>query len=116
MGTEENQGSRLPRVWLSSDGEGWVRVSGETAFGRAPAPMDHVTVTAHGYLAMSGRTGDAWISTDGEHWRNLSTVVPGPGDEVRVIASAGDVLLAAGRSTAGRPAFWAGRLSRLLGQ
>jgi hypothetical protein len=116
VGTEENQGSRLPRVWLSSDGEGWLRVSGETAFGRAPAAMDHVTATAHGYLAMSGRTGDAWISTDGELWRNLSTFVSGPGDEVRVIASAGDVLLAAGRSTAGRPAFWAGRLSRLLGQ
>lgn len=115
VGLEEVQGDRRPRVWLSTDGESWIRMSGETPFGRAPAPMDHVTATDQGYLAITTATGDAWISTDGEHWRDLPAFEAGTGNAVKAIAAAGDVLVAAGHSSAGRPTFWAASLSDLLG-
>ncbi len=111
VGVEVAEGRRLPRIWLSSDGVGWLRLRAGMAPGRTPVSMDHVTSTDHGYMALQGSSGDAWISTDGEFWCNLPAFVAGPADAVRAVAAAGDVLLAAGRSTAGRPTFWAGSLS-----
>ena len=115
VGMEPVQGSRLPRAWLSADGEMWRSVSGETLAGRAPAPMDHVTATARGYFSMNRSSGDAWLSTDGRTWRNVIAFVPSAGDQVRAIASAGDLLLGAGRTSAGRPVFWVGSRSIEVG-
>jgi hypothetical protein len=116
VGTERVGERLLPRAWLSSDGAAWLQVDADAVPGRTATAMDHVTRTEDGYFAMSSSTGDAWVSTDGALWRNVPVFVAGPTDVVRAIAAAGDVLLAAGRSTAGRPTFWSASLSVQLGQ
>lgn len=112
---EAPQEARVPKVWLSGDGVGWLEGPGGVLPGRAPAPMDFVVATDHGYAAMSAATGDAWISTDGEFWRCLPAFNAEQGDTVLALAYANDTLVAGGRSSTGRPTFWSTTLSALLG-
>jgi hypothetical protein len=114
VGTEDVQGDHRPRVWHSTDGVEWHRFAGEVLSGRAPAPMDLVTATTRGYLAMTAAAGDAWLSTDGGSWLDFPAFEGGTGNAVRSVATAGDIVVAAGRSGAGRPAFWRTSLSDLV--
>jgi hypothetical protein len=103
----------VPRGWTSIDGRQWLAFRPDTALGRMPTQMEVVAPIEGGHVAMSG-TGDAWISLDAELWLNRAAFDAGPADAVRALAAAGDILIAAGRSTAGRPTFWVGSLSLQL--
>jgi hypothetical protein len=103
----------VPRGWTSIDGRHWLAFRPNTALGRMPTQMDVVAPTEGGHVAVSG-TGDAWISLDQGLWLNRPAFDAGPADAVRAVAAAGDILVAGGRSTAGRPTFWVGSLALQL--
>jgi hypothetical protein len=111
VGTEQVDDRPFPRAWRSSNGDGWLELQTLVPSGRVPRAIHHVVSTDLGYVAMSGTHGDAWISGDGEDWRHLVAFAGDQSTWVGDVVSAGDVLLAGGRSSAGRPTFWSASLA-----
>jgi hypothetical protein len=106
VGSSLGDAGLAPRAWLrSTDGE-WFELEPPMLDARAPASMDFVVATPVGYVAMSASTGDAWHSPDGVTWQNRPAFHAEAGDTIRALATSGDVVIAGGRTAAGRPALW----------
>jgi hypothetical protein len=115
VGGERRWSDEWPVSWLSGAGTAWLPYRHRSNHDRAPAAMDLVTATSHGYLAVNRRRGDAWLSTDGGDFVPFPALEPQAFESIDSIACIGDVLLAGGRELGG-PMVWTASLDAMLGR
>ncbi|HXG25783.1 MAG TPA: hypothetical protein VNL94_02895 [Candidatus Binatia bacterium] len=113
VGAEEMRGVRSPRAWLW-DGTTWELVAPDVLPGRQPTGAELVLSTEPGFVSLSAFNGDAWLAIPGLGWQGRVVIEATPGDAVRTLVTNGEVIVAGGRSAAGRPTFWTGDLDALF--
>lgn len=106
VGAEERGGQRMPRAWILTTNGAWAKIGVESLAGRTGTGMDLLTWTAAGWAGMNAATGDAWFSDLGLGWLPQPAFEAELGDTALALASTEKIIVAGGRSAAGRPVFW----------